>query len=668
MDRKSIVILLLAISLPLWTLSQTRVLIKFKPGTPERTRDSILNVLQLKPVKEIGQLRMVLCESPKTAALADLRKAAESIEEVEYVEEDYIYTADEQVTTEEIQAKLSFSLDKLQEMEFAQQRLIVRFRSDATPEQIRQFLQSRGMEKVKEFTALDLQLLRTAPGVAMRAAIVSVAAEAIVEYVEPDFIVRALEVPNDPRFSQQWGLHNTGQTGGTADADIDAPEAWEEQTGSPSVLVGIIDTGIDYRHEDLQSNIWVNPGEYGGGKETNGVDDDGNGYVDDWRGWDFANGDNDPMDDNGHGTHVAGIVAASGNNGAGVAGVCWKAGLVPLKFLRADGSGYVSDAIEAVLYAADMGIRILNNSWGGRQYSRALEDAIRYANDRGVLFVAAAGNDGENNDTSPHYPSNYEVANVISVAASTDRDRRADFSNYGEETVDLAAPGERILSTYPGNRYEWLSGTSMATPFVTGVAALVAAEFPGIALAPLKLRLLGGVDYLSAWEDLVKTDGRLNAFRALSRKPLIALTTDYDDTDNPDGPYVISTYVVDDGQVQEVFLVYWRAGESGKDSLQMQYVNPNHYQASIPGHPTGTTVRYYVSARDDVGFYARSRTFQFRVTRIAACCGQLAISLKRPPSGWPSGLLVLMNVLLLIAPWLYLRYRARKRPAIPAMF
>ena len=249
-----------------------------------------------------------------------------------------------------------------------------------------------------------------------------------VRYAEPNYLVSADATPNDPSFSQLWGLHNTGQSvngaSGTADADIDAPEAWDVATGSSSVVVGVIDTGVDFSHPDLGGSqstsplMWRNPGESGGGKETNGLDDDGNGYVDDWRGWDFVDDDNNPFDDHGHGTHVAGTIGGLGSNGIGVTGVNWNVRIMPLKFLDWFGSGSTADAVSAVLYAKSKGAHVTNNSWGGVEFSQALYDAIAQSDVAGSLFVAAAGNDGVNNDATPHYPSSYDLPNVISVAAS----------------------------------------------------------------------------------------------------------------------------------------------------------------------------------------------------------------------------------------------------------
>jgi len=329
-----------------------------------------------------------------------------------------------------------------------------------------------------------------------------------VAYAEPDYIVKAISTPNDPHYALLYAMHNTGQTGGRVDADIDAPEAWDKHRGNRRILIGVIDTGIDYYHPDLAANIWTNPGEIPG----NGVDDDGNGFIDDIHGWDFAYDDNNPIDGQYHGTHCAGTIAGVGNNGVGVVGVMWEASLVAIKFLDDAGSGSTTDAIDAVNYATAMGIHITSNSWGGGPFSQALMDAIS----TGGLFIAAAGNSGSDNDVSPHYPSSYDLDNVIAVAATDHNDNLASFSCYGLTSVDLGAPGVQIYSCQPGTGYQYLDGTSMATPHVSGAAGLIWSYNPLLTALEVKQILMENVDPISSLNGKTVTGGRLNVEKALS--------------------------------------------------------------------------------------------------------------------------------------------------------
>ena len=328
----------------------------------------------------------------------------------------------------------------------------------------------------------------------------------------------ATSSPNDPRYGDLYGLHNTGQSGGTPNADIDAPEAWSVSTGSRDVIVAVVDTGIDYNHPDLAANMWVNPGEIAG----NGVDDDGNGFVDDVHGYDFVNNDGDPFDDQGHGTHCAGTIGGVGNNGTGVVGVNWEVSLMGLKFLSSSGSGSTSDAIQAINYATMMrtrygqNVRVTSNSWGGGGSSSAMRQAIESGAAADILFVAAAGNDRSDNDSRPQYPASYTSEAVVSVAATDRNDALASFSNYGATSVDLAAPGVSIVSSVPGGGYASYSGTSMATPHVAGAAALALAVDPTLSVADLKTALLNSVDGVSGLAGKVVTGGRLNAGTLIS--------------------------------------------------------------------------------------------------------------------------------------------------------
>lgn len=320
-------------------------------------------------------------------------------------------------------------------------------------------------------------------------------------YAEPDYIYHTFV--NDPSYVKQWALENKGQTGGKADSDINAEKTWELQKGNPDVVIGIIDTGVDYTHPDLVANMWHNPGEIA----DNLKDDDQNGYVDDIYGINSIANSGNPMDDNMHGTHVAGTIAATGDNNIGVIGVAPNARVASCKFLSSEGSGGISDAIKCMEYFAQLKSRNINpvnivatnNSWGGGAASQALLDAIKEHEALGILFIAAAGNESNNNDINDRYPCNYNVENVISVAASDHDDNLASFSNYGKKTVHVAAPGLKILSTVLNHGYAELSGTSMATPHVSGLAALVASHFPNLNYAGIKnLITTGGQKILAA--------------------------------------------------------------------------------------------------------------------------------------------------------------------------
>jgi thermitase len=321
-------------------------------------------------------------------------------------------------------------------------------------------------------------------------------------------------LPNDPMFNEQWALNNTGQNGGKQKADIDALKAWQKIKGSKKVVVAVLDSGVDYTHLDLVSNIWIRPDNIPQYK------DDELGVINDYNGFNSAENFADPMDENGHGTHCAGVIGAEGDNERGIAGINWQVEIMPLKFLGRGGFGSTKDAIEAINYAIDrkqkgVNVRVISASWGSTAYSKALEDAIRAAGEAGILFVAAAGNNSTDNDKRPHYPSNYNLPNVISVAALDRNDNLASFSNFGAKTVHIAAPGKDILSTWLKDGFREASGTSMATPQVSGVAALIVANEPNISVEKLRERLLKSVDKIDALSGKVESGGRLNAAKAL---------------------------------------------------------------------------------------------------------------------------------------------------------
>ncbi|EQC51993.1 S8 family peptidase [Bacteriovorax sp. DB6_IX] len=320
-----------------------------------------------------------------------------------------------------------------------------------------------------------------------------------VEYVEKNWIVTLdstvhteKETNMDTGFSKQWGLLNDGRNSGgwfsrgKEGEDVNAVKAWEITKGSNEIVVAVIDTGVDHTHPDLKENMWVNDAEKNG---IEGVDDDGNGYVDDIYGYDFANKDGDPMDGHSHGTHCAGNIGAS-HNGTGVMGVMANVKMMGIKFLTDRGSGETIDAISSIEYAIKNGAHIMSNSWGGGERSEALKEAIVAAKDAGILFVAAAGNSRSDNDARPTYPANYDVENVITVGAMDGKGNRSSFSNYGKTSVHVFAPGSNIYSTTKNGGYQKMSGTSMATPIVSGVLGLLLANEPGITVEDAKRRLI----------------------------------------------------------------------------------------------------------------------------------------------------------------------------------
>lgn len=410
-------------------------------------------------------------------------------------------------------------------------RVIIKFKDSQTEEGVLQSIQfKKPLRELKSLDAKVLQLPQGKNNLELLAHLGALKELEGVEYVYPDYKIRISNVPNDLKFKNQWDFHNTGATTpagkGALDADIDAPEAWEVSTGSRAVIVGILDTGIRYDHPDLKENIWNNPGETGtdssgNDKSTNGIDDDGNGFIDDFRGWDFVGNDNDPLDENGHGTHTAGTIGAVGNNGIGVAGINWQVSLVPLQIFDSSGSGDLSGAMAALDYATKMGFPITNNSWGGSDYTAAFEELLKANRDSGSLFVAAAGNNGSNNDSDPFYPASFQVENVISVAASDNKDRLANFSNFGRNSVHLAAPGADIFSTYAWIDYFSESGTSMAAPHVAGAAALIKSVWPTLSSIQIKNKILESVDLIfdPSFDGKLISGGRLNLAAAVGGVP-----------------------------------------------------------------------------------------------------------------------------------------------------
>ena len=390
--------------------------------------------------------------------------------------------------------------------------LVVSFTETATEHHEERAIARTGGEVEQRIESIDGVVISIDPDRTEKT-IKKLSHERFVQHVEPNYVVRAARLPNDRKFAEQWGLRNLGHYGGKVGADVGAATAWDSTIGS-SAPVAVIDTGVAFKHQDLADNAWANPSD-----PPNGADDDGNGFTDDVHGADFLNGDSEPDDDGGHGTHVAGIIGAQGNNSVGIAGVNWETQVMGLKFLDGNGEGNTGDAASAIDYAVDHGARVINASWGGPAFSHALYSAIRRANQRGVLVVAAAGNDGINADSSPDYPAAFDLPNVISVAGTDRADRLLDFSNYGAKSVDLAAPGDDVYSTVPSvsdkSGYAAFSGTSMAAPFVAGAVALYLSQFPGATVDQVRAALLGTVDRLPTLAGRTVSGGRVNLARML---------------------------------------------------------------------------------------------------------------------------------------------------------
>ena len=389
---------------------------------------------------------------------------------------------------------------------YKKNELFVKFKysSKASYKKISQTVNRQiGATVIKEYSEVKgLQLVKIPVNISLKNAIAKYKKNSNVIYAEPNYAYIKNSIPDDTYYNKgyQWGL-----------SQIDAADAWNISTGSHKVIIAVIDSGIDLNHADLKANIWVNKGE----KPGNGIDDDHNGYIDDVYGWNFIKNNNNIADDDGHGTHVAGIIAAVGNNSQGIAGVMWDATIMPLKFLNATGGGYVDDAVSAIRYATKMGANIISCSWGGNEYSQALKDAID-ASSALVVCAAGNGNSGTNDDTSPIYPACFTSKNIISVAATDENDELTSFSDYGVNSVDVAAPGSDILSTLPGSRYGYMQGTSMAVPYVTGLAGLIKSLRPDLTAIQIKYTILDNVDYISSLAGKILTGGRINAFKALT--------------------------------------------------------------------------------------------------------------------------------------------------------
>jgi len=359
-----------------------------------------------------------------------------------------------------------------------------------------------GAEPVKTLSALghtNIQLVQIPAETSVQQAAQDYLSIGGVKYAEPNYILETQKTPNDPYYGFLWGMDT-----------IMAPSAWEYTTGSKAVIVAVVDSGVDYTHEDLKANIWTNPGEV----PNNGIDDDRNGYIDDYYGWNFAYNNADPMDIYGHGTHVAGTIGAVGNNGAGITGVNWNLSIMAVKGLDNSGSGTMFGLISSIIYASNMGADVINNSWGsGNTPSALLEETVRQSP---AVVVFAAGNENRNLDASPNTQT-ISGPNVILVAAAGENGDPASFTNYGKKSVQVAAPGVSIYSTTPNNNYEFRKGTSMATPHVSGLAALLKAADPSLSAAEIKNIIMETVTPGAQWSERVAAGGIINAASAIAK-------------------------------------------------------------------------------------------------------------------------------------------------------
>ena len=497
---------------------------------------------------------------------------------------------------------------------YVEGELLVKFKPHTKSAARQSMHKASGAMVKKRFSLIGTDHIKLPAGLSVKDALKQYKANPLIEYAEPNYFVRKAVVPDDTYFSKQWGLHNTGQlitagstsAAGTPGADIAAPEAWDTHTGNNTITVAVIDTGIDYEHPDLSSNIWINSGEI----PDNGIDDDGNGFIDDTRGWNFVENNKNPMDNDvascdktttnylkprGHGTHVAGIVGALGNNKEGTSGVNWTVKLMPLKFLDQCGDGAVASAVTAIEYAVSMGARVINASYtypqlcldlGPEGPSLTERDAIKAARDAGILFVAAAGNAGCNNDETPFYPASHGIAykdidgkdhpaldNVISVAASDQYDNLYSFSNYGKTSVHVAAPGMNIFSTIRSDAtgqyshisgYDFSKGTSMASPFVAGLAALVWSQHPLYSYQDVKDSILNSVEPRPAFSGKTVSGGRINAFSALTGIPARpgGLTASF----VVSGPAIRLSWI-DNSNLEQGFRIERKTGTDGSYSL-----------------------------------------------------------------------------------------------------
>ena len=400
-------------------------------------------------------------------------------------------------------------------------QVMVRFKDGLNAADQNALVEQWGMTTKRSLIQQPIRCLNLPAGMTVEAALQLLSNHGAVQYSQPNYTAQFSRTPSDARFGELWGMRNVGQAiqggaAGVAGADAKATTAWDATIGSRNIIVAVNDSGVDISHPDLAANIWTNPGEIAG----NGIDDDGNGYIDDIHGWDFVNNDPITEDNIGHGTHVAGTIGAVGNNGVGVAGVNWNVTIMPCK---AGDFFLTSDSIAAALeYAVMNGAHVSNHSYGGYGSDQVEVDAFRFASLHDHLVVCAAGNEANNNDVTPAFPTSYDFPNMISVAALDRNDQLAYFSNFGAATVDMGAPGVEILSTTPGASYQFFDGTSMASPHVAGAAALILSKAPNLKPSTVKQILMSTSRPVAALQGVTVSGGALNLAAAVTAGSVVA--------------------------------------------------------------------------------------------------------------------------------------------------
>jgi subtilisin family serine protease len=511
-------------------------------------------------------------------------------------------TSEESPSPEEIQARILSALAAASPDSYRPGEVIVKFKPGTARSESLGAHAMVGAQSVKTLENVRAEVVKLPEGVDVGEAVEFYMENPQVDYAEPNYIANIdLTFPNDTYFYFQWSLHNIRQTvNGVLDADIDMPQAWDISTGSRDFIVAVIDTGADLGHPDLALNIWVNEEEI----QDDGIDNDGNGFIDDTVGWDFVNQDNIPFDDNLHGTHVSGIIGALGNNGRGVTGVNWEVRIMVLKVCNSVGSCSFADVADAILYAVNNGAHVMNASLGGTAFSQTLQDAVKEADKNEVLLVASAGNSTLDNDLIPSYPASFHFPNIIAVAASDQDDQFASFSNFGATSVDVVAPGNHTLSTWPLDifpaGYDWIEGTSMAAPHVSGLAALLMDYYRHFTYRQIRKTIMTFTDRLPQFEGYVSSNGRINASKAIrSLLRPTGLTAEVIDKTTAVTAAVTSKWV----------RLLWTNNADGEDGYTIERKTPGQPFSEIASVARDTEEYIDMTAQDGMTSTYRVRAF-----------------------------------------------------------